>query len=568
LNGLCSNRPACHPQFSALHHHIDDMAFLPSILRLEPRASHPVPLFNSFALQFSNATATGLANTGAQLIITESALNITGGTPTLTTAELAALAAAGQIVVAYVNTSVTDAVRTYWNPAWVTPTDPAEPDVGVINAGAPDWLVNNLGGVDFAPEPNGAPPADDAIRVDYRNADWRALVISQAVAQVQAGYGGVFLDDVGQYYQAGNLTGTYDPTLADAMMQLVIDVAAAVRAVNPDAKIIVNSGVYIGGDSSAGAGGALFTAYKAAIDGMIIENLFTTEASAPGVLSAALGAYPGLSILALESAARGVDPGLLLEFAASHPGLLPYVVPNEGYNSFVRTPLIGTANADMLAGAAAFANLIGGLGGDDRITGGQANDTLYGHAGVDSLFGSAGSDRIYGGTENDQIYGGSSADVLVGVTGNETIYGGTEADTLYGGADNDALQGGAGSDFASGGVGLDTLYGSIGNDTLYGGAGDDVLRGDAGNDTLYGGVGNDRFVFVRANGDDRLFGFAQGHDRLDLHLFDVTLAQAKAALHVASGGIMLDLTALGGAGSVVLDGQTSLAAFTASDFIL
>jgi uncharacterized protein (TIGR01370 family) len=464
-----------------------------------------VPLFKSFALQFSNATAAGLTNTGAQLLITESALGITGAAPALTGAELAGLAAAGKTVVAYVNTSVTDAGRSYWNPAWVTPTDPAEPDVGIVNAGAPAWLLNNLGGVDFAPEPDGAPAADEAIRVDYRDPDWRALVIAQSVAQVQAGYGGVFLDDVGQYYSAGYRSGTYDPTLADSMMQLVIDVAAAVRAVNPAAQVIVNSGVFIGGDSSGGTGGALFTAYKAAINGMIIENQFSTEATAPGVLSAALAGYPGLSILALESLARGVDAGDLLAFAGSHPGLLPYVVPNEGYDSFVRTPQLGSAGNDRLVGAAGFANLIGGLDGNDRLTGGRLGDMLYGHAGNDRLLGGTGDDRLDGGAGNDRLYGGS---------------------------------------------------------------GNDTLQGDAGNDRLYGGTGADQFVFVRDNGDDRLTGFAQGQDRLDLQDFDATLAQVQSALHLVRGGIMLDLTELGGTGSVFLLHQTNLAAFDAADFIL
>jgi uncharacterized protein (TIGR01370 family) len=545
-----------------------------------------MPPFDSYALQFSNVTAAGLANTGAELIITESALNITGSSPTLTAAELAGLAAAGKTVVAYVNTSVTDHARSYWNPAWVTPTNPDEPDVGVVNNGAPAWLANNLGGVDFAPEPGGAPPADEAILVDYRNADWRALVVAQAVEQVRAGYGGVFLDDVGRYFEAGNRSANYDPRFADSMMQLVIEVAAAVRAVNPAAKVIVNSGIYIGGDSTDGTGGDLFTAYKAAIDGMIIENLFSSEADGPGFLSAALATYPGVPILALESLEKGVDPGKLLEFAGANPGLLPYVVPNEDYASFGRTPVVGSASNDVLAGAATFANLIGGLAGNDRVTGGQVNDTIYGHTGNDSLYGGsgndsvyggsnndylygdAGDDRLYGGTYSDRLYGGAGKDALIGGTGSESLFGGTEGDSLFGGDANDTVLGEAGNDLAYGGNGIDALYGSTGNDTLYGGADNDLLRGDSGNDQLYGGSGKDQFVFVKKNGDDRLFSFTHGQDRLDLQALDVSFKQAKAAMEVTKGGILLDLAELGGSGTVLLEGQTDLAAFTAGDFIL
>ena len=536
-----------------------------------------MPLFTSFALQFSNATAAGLAATGAQLLITESALGITGGTPPLSGAELASFAAAGKTVVAYVNTSVTDAARSYWNPAWVTATDPGEPDVGVVNAGAPAWLLNNLGGVDFATEPNGAPAADEAIRVDYRDPDWRALVIAQAVAQVQAGYGGVFLDDVGQYFAAGYRTGIYDPSLADAMMTLVIDVAAAVRAVNPAAAVIVNSGVFIGGDSSGGTAGALFAAYKAAINGMVIENQFTTEAAGPGVLSAALAAYPGLSVLALESAARGTDPGKLLEFAGNHPGLLPYVVPNEAYNSFVRAPVLGGADADRLNGVAGVANLISGLGGDDRLLGKELNDSLYGNAGDDRLIGGAGQDVLDGGIGNDVLKGGLGADMLIGGEDDDRLYGEAGADQAFGGAGSDRLYGQSGNDSLQGGDEGDALFGGAGNDVVLGDAGDDRLSGGRGADTIVGGIGDDLmfggrgadvFVLNLSNGDDDVMDFVQGRDRLDLQDFDCSLAQAQAALYLIDGTLVLDLADLGGSGSVQLYGQTNLSAFAADDFIL
>lgn len=430
-------------------------------------------------------------------------------------------------MVAYVNTSVTDASRAYWDTSWVTPTNPSEPDVGVVNPNAPAWLRNNLGGVDFDP----AHPGDEAIRVDYRDPAWRAMVVAQAVTQVQAGYGGVFLDDVGQYYQAGFHGGSYDPTLADSMMQLVIDVAAAIRAVDPAAKVIVNSGVFIGGDSSGGTAGALFAAYKAAIDGMIIENQFHTEAQGPGVLSAALANFPAASIMALESAALGLNREAFLDFAG-RTGVLPSVVPNEGYNSFTRAPLLGTAAANVLEGAFGFANLIGGLGGNDRVSGAGLSDTIYGHSGDDSIMGNGGSDVIGGGTGRDWLYG---------ALGNDSISGGADGDRLYGGAGNDAMNGNAG------------------NDMLHGGAGDD---------RLFGASGADVFQFDYSIGRDQIMDFTQGQDRINLHAFAPSLTAVTAALHLETGGIRLDLSALGGHGSVLIVGQTNLADFTAADFIL
>jgi uncharacterized protein (TIGR01370 family) len=496
-----------------------------------------VTIFNSFALQFTNVTAAGLANTGAQLIITESGLTSAAGTPnTLTTAELINLAASGKTVVAYVNTCVTDASRAYWDPTWVTPTNAAEPDVGTVNANAPAWLRDNLGGVDFNP----AYPGDEAIRVNYRDPAWRAMVVAQAVAQVQAGYGGVFLDDVGQYFQAGYASGTYDPSLADSMMQLVIEVSNAVKAINPNAQVIVNSGVFIGGDSTAGTSGALFTAYHAAINGMIIENQFHSETAAGGVLSSAASIYTGVSILALESAALLGDPGRLLEFAGSH-GILPYVVPTEAYDSFVTSPVLGTSASNIITGRSDFANMIGGLAGNDKITGGTKTDQLYGHSGNDTLNGSSGNDTVDGGLGNDSVIGG---------TGNDRVLGGAGNDRLYG-------QDGA-----------DTLFGQSGNDILTGGAGNDQIIGGFGNDLLYGGLGRDAFVFSTANGSDRIYDFSQGEDRLNIHALGATLPATLAALSLTATGVLLDLSQLGGTGSVLILGQTDLAAFTTADLIL
>lgn len=491
--------------------------------------------FTSFALQFSNFTAASLGRTGAQLIVTESALTSAAAQPSLTATELTELAAAGKTVVAYVNTSVTDATRAYWNPAWVTPTHADEPDVGVVRSVAPAWLRNNLGGVDFAPEPAGQPAADEAIRVDYRDPAWRAMVVAQAVTQVQAGYGGVFLDDVGQYYQAGFHSGSYDPTLADSMMQLVIDVASAIRTINPAAKVIVNSGVYIGGDSSAGTAGALFATYKAAIDGMVIENQFSTENGLHGALSAALSAYPTTSIMALESGMTSSVCEKFLTFAA-RTGVLPYLVANDGYDSFAHAPQLGTDVSDVLTGESALANLIGGLLGDDRIVGGDLSDTLFGHNGNDTMIGNRGADFIYGG-------GG--------------------ADRLYGSSGNDAISGHNGNDWVNGGYGNDILNGNSGNDTLYGGT---------GNDRLMGSVGADVFLFdASAAGHDIIYDFRHGWDRINLHALAPTLAEVKAAMHLQTtgfAGLRLDLTALGGHGSVLVLSQTNLADFTAVDFIL
>lgn len=350
--------------------------------------------FSSYALRFVGATAQSLAQTGAELLIVESGLTLRDARPTLTPAELAALQAGGQRVIAYVNSAVTDHGRDWWNPAWVTP-DPAagEPDVGTISRSAPAWLRHNLGLVDFAPEASG-PPQPEAILVDYTDPDWQALVIAQAVAQVQAGYDGVFLDDVGRYYEAAQGSGTWNPAMADAMMRLVIAVAEAIRAENPEALLVVNSGVYILGDSTGDA--ALIAAYRAALDGMLIENQFGQGS----VLADAASAFPDLPILPLESHLSFAAQGRLLA-QAIRTGLLPYLSPSEAYADFAATPLLGTSGPDRLRGAADVAHAIGGGAGADHLSGATKADRIWGHSGQDTLIGGRGADTLSGGAGAD-----------------------------------------------------------------------------------------------------------------------------------------------------------------------
>lgn len=124
---------------------------------------------------------------------------------------------------------------------------------------------------------------------------------------------------------------------------------------------------------------------------------------------------------------------------------------------------------------------ISGDAGDNRILGGNGQDTLYGRE---------GDDYISGGQGDDHLFGGAGNDVLIGDGGNDHIYGG------------------AGADFISGGFGNDQLFGGIGRDTIIGGPGDD---------TIFGGSGADTFVFRRGSGLDVIadFSLSEG-DRIDL----------------------------------------------------
>lgn len=98
----------------------------------------------------------------------------------------------------------------------------------------------------------------------------------------------------------------------------------------------------------------------------------------------------------------------------------------------------------------------------------------------------------------------------------KVINGTASADTLYGTSRVDQIKGNAGNDKLYGRAGNDKIYGGAGNDKLYGEAGKDTLDGGAGNDFLSGGAGADVFRFRGKWGADKISGFQDGIDRIDL----------------------------------------------------
>ena len=141
------------------------------------------------------------------------------------------------------------------------------------------------------------------------------------------------------------------------------------------------------------------------------------------------------------------------------------------------------------------------------------------------------------GTESGDTYYASdqSAIIFRGLGGNDSIVGGIANDLLYGDDGDDELRGGAGND---------TLYGGTGNDTLEGNAGNDLLYGDAGNDTLEGGEGDDVYIFSKGDGEDRIFdanGLAD-EVRLGHESIDVVFERVNSSLRVRMPGSLDAIT--------------------------
>ena len=154
------------------------------------------------------------------------------------------------------------------------------------------------------------------------------------------------------------------------------------------------------------------------------------------------------------------------------------------------------------------------------LTGTEGNDTINGgtFAGAMIIRGLGGQDRLTGGNGNDQIDGGDETGPVIGDTiKGDTISGGIGFDTILGGAGDDCISGGNGNDVIDGGAGHDTISGDNNNDTLIGGTGRDLLFGgtDVGNDLLYSGnflsgsvVDGAKDTLISGSGQDTVIGEA------------------------------------------------------------
>ena len=175
--------------------------------------------------------------------------------------------------------------------------------------------------------------------------------------------------------------------------------------------------------------------------------------------------------------------------------------------------LIGSANADILAGDLRD-NMIEGGDGDDKIYGGPGPsdgtgtgddsnaDTLMGAGGDDMIFGGAGDDTLDGGDGNDMLVGGAGDDEYMGGAGDDMII--ADADDTPGNTPGTAnIDGGDGNDTISyanledtpgartlGGSTLpniENIIGSQDDDEITGDEMDNVIEGGEGGDELDGG---------------------------------------------------------------------------------
>jgi len=217
-------------------------------------------------------------------------------------------------------------------------------------------------------------------------------------------------------------------------------------------------------------------------------------------------------------------------------------------------------------------NLLNGLAGADRMTGGDGNDAYV----VDNVGDQAIEVSGAGGVDRVQ----SSVSFVLG----ENV----ENLTLTGGGDRNGT-GNALDNALTGNGGANVLTGFEGSDTLRGGAGNDTLRGGLGSDILSGGSGTDSFVFDAAldgvTNVDMVLGYSAADDRLFLDdaafaglasgalvegAFHTGAAAADADDRIiynsATGVLLFDADGVGGAAAVQFATLSPGLAMTASEF--
>ena len=147
----------------------------------------------------------------------------------------------------------------------------------------------------------------------------------------------------------------------------------------------------------------------------------------------------------------------------------------------------------------------------------DADITVYGNAGADTITGSTADDVIYGGNDHDTIIGDESGETIgdnidgAGLTQDVTVtFTGAESGTISNGSDIasfaqiEKVETGSGDDTVIGNVGAQNVSTGTGNDTITTtGTGADTIDTGAGDDTIVfsegdsinGGEGDDTFTY-------------------------------------------------------------------------
>jgi Ca2+-binding RTX toxin-like protein len=192
--------------------------------------------------------------------------------------------------------------------------------------------------------------------------------------------------------------------------------------------------------------------------------------------------------------------------------------------------LVGSMFNDTLAGDDG-ANVLIGLGGDDRFKGGGGADTLNGGSGRDTASYFNADTGVFVDIALGSGFGGDAeGDVLISI---EALEGSDFGDSFLGDALGNLLLGRGGNDVLDGRGGADTLNGGDGVDVLRGRGGADILLGGAGADQLTGGDDADTFRWLSTSDAGTTFitaDFVSDFNKAEGDLLDLSAIDADVTV--------------------------------------
>lgn len=177
------------------------------------------------------------------------------------------------------------------------------------------------------------------------------------------------------------------------------------------------------------------------------------------------------------------------------PGAVRFL--SFGQDEVDRIRVMGSGKADTVGIEGLNVDVVGNLNagmdylvvGSPEQPGGRVD--VRGSDGEDCLVAHGGG-RLEGNVDNDTLIGvGPASYELRGLGGNDRLYGGDGDDHIYGGQGDDIIDAGAGDDLVRGQSGADEIWGGPGDDRLYGGDSGDSIYDDEGVNRVYGESGGD-----------------------------------------------------------------------------